>query len=106
MGGENYTMSIPISKKAKEFSEENGLEPEVNQAYINNVGEDYATADDAAEAYQGEYSSDEDFVQQLLEDTGDIPKDLPAYIYIDWERTARDIMMDYFEEEGYYFRSL
>ena len=57
------------------------------------------------EAYQGEHDSDEAFVQQLLEDTGDIPK-LPHYIHIDWERTAHDVMMDYCEAEGHYFRCL
>jgi len=58
------------------------------------------------EAYQGQYDNDEDFTQQLLENTGDMPKDLPAYIHIDWESTASDIMMDYFEIDGHYFRNL
>ncbi len=58
------------------------------------------------EAYAGEHSSDEEFTQQLLEDTGDLPKDLPAYIHIDWEATASDIMMDYSEDNHHYFRNL
>ena len=62
--------------------------------------------DEFDEAYQGEWASDEEFVQELVEDCGDIPKDLPFYIHIDWEGTARDVMMDYFEIEGHYFRSL
>lgn len=99
-------MTIPLSQKAKDMAEANGLEPEVCQAYINYVGEEYATADDCAEAYQGQYNNDEEFIQQLLEDSGEIPEDLPPYVYIDWERTARDMMTDYFEEEGYYFRNL
>jgi antirestriction protein len=57
------------------------------------------------EAYEGQYDSDEDFVQQLLEETEEGIKDLPPYIHIDWEWTAQDIMMDYCEENGYYFRS-
>jgi hypothetical protein len=36
-----------------------------------------------------------DYVQELLEDCGTIPKDLPHYVHIDWERTARDIRTDY-----------
>jgi antirestriction protein len=60
---------------------------------------------DVAEAYQGEHKSDADFVEQLLEDCGDLPK-LPHYVYIDWERTARDVMMDYCEHNGHYFRNL
>ncbi len=36
-----------------------------------------------------------DYVQELLEDCGTIPKDLPHYVHIDWESTARDIRTDY-----------
>lgn len=36
-----------------------------------------------------------DYVQEMLEDCGDIPKDLPHYIHIDWESTARDVRVDY-----------
>jgi antirestriction protein len=71
---------------------------------VNQYKKDGYGLDDMDEAYQGEYKNDEDFVQQLLEDCGDMPKDLPAYIHIDWESTARDIMMDYFEIDGHYFR--
>jgi antirestriction protein len=61
---------------------------------------------DIEEAYHGKFNNDEEFVQQLVEDIGDIPKDLPGYIHINWERTARDVMMDYSESNGYYFRNL
>lgn len=37
----------------------------------------------------------DDYVQELLEDIGDLPKDLPNYIVIDWERTGANIQMDY-----------
>lgn len=36
-----------------------------------------------------------DYAQELCEDIGDIPKNLPPYIHIDWEATARNIQMDY-----------
>lgn len=36
-----------------------------------------------------------EYVQELLDDTGDIPKDLPHYIVIDWEATADNIQYDY-----------
>jgi antirestriction protein len=71
------------------------------QAWVD-LGHD--NFDNFDEAYQGQYGSDEDFAQELCEDCGDIPKDLPGYIHIDWERTAGDIMVDYEEENGYYFR--
>ena len=79
---------------------------EVYDAYKELVGEDYYKEDEADEAYQGEYKNDEDFTMQLLEGTGTIPKDLPPYVHIDWELTARDIMMDYMEQDGHYFRNL
>ena len=40
-----------------------------------------------------------DYVRELLEDCGDIPKDLPHYIHIDWQATARDVGMDYTSTE-------
>jgi antirestriction protein len=92
--------------KAEELAEENDLSVEINRAYIDNVGIEYADADGVQEAYQGQYDNDADFVQQLLEACGTIPKDLSPYVYIDWERTASDVMMDYFEVDGYYFRNL
>jgi antirestriction protein len=82
-----------LSKKNGEELLEACLDAEVNPA-------------DFDEAYQGEYSSDEDFVQELVESCGDIPKDLPSYICIDWQRTSRDVMMDYSESNGHYFRNL
>ena len=36
-----------------------------------------------------------DYVQELLVDCGEIPAKLPSYIHIDWEATAREVMVDY-----------
>lgn len=36
-----------------------------------------------------------DYCIDLCEDIGDVPKDLPNYIEIDWEATARNIQVDY-----------
>ncbi len=35
------------------------------------------------------------YVQELVEDCSDIPKDLPTYIEIDWQATAQNIRIDY-----------
>jgi len=59
---------------------------------------------DMQEAYQGKFDSDEEFVEDLTRSLGDIPRDLPWYIHIDWEKTAKEVMMDYFEIDGHYFR--
>jgi hypothetical protein len=67
---------------------------------------DHNDFDDFEEAYQGCYGDDEDFAQELCEDLGEVPRDFPSYIHIDWERTANDLMQDYEESNGYYFRIL
>ena len=36
-----------------------------------------------------------DYCQELCADIGDIPRDMPAYLVIDWEATARNIQQDY-----------
>ena len=36
-----------------------------------------------------------DYARELLEECGDIPRNLPHYIAIDWDATARNIRVDY-----------
>jgi len=36
-----------------------------------------------------------EYTQELLEDCGDIPKDLPDWIAIDWDKTAHNLKSDY-----------
>jgi hypothetical protein len=103
------TMTYTQAKEAiKEIGKEDLKEliERFGAALVNQYREDGYSLSDMEEAYQGEYSSDADFVQQLCEDIGDIPKDMPSYIHIDWDRTARDVMMDYHEINGHYFRQL
>ena len=49
-----------------------------------------------------------DYAREMLEDCGDVPRDLPHYIEIDWEATARNIKQDYtevsFDEVTYLIR--
>lgn len=35
------------------------------------------------------------YCRELLEDCGDIPKDLPHYVAIDWDATADNLRVDY-----------
>jgi hypothetical protein len=37
----------------------------------------------------------ESYVQQLVEDIGDMPRGFPSYIVIDWEATANNLRHDY-----------
>ena len=39
----------------------------------------------------------EEYVEELLEDIGYIPKDFPSWIEIDWEATADNVKVDYME---------
>jgi hypothetical protein len=36
-----------------------------------------------------------EYARELVSDIGDLPKEIPHYIEIDWEATARNIRMDY-----------
>ena len=58
------------------------------------------------ELYQGQHDSHEDFAYQLADDMGMVPEgnDWPTS-YIDWQRAARDLMFDYGESGGHYFRT-
>lgn len=87
---------------------EDGNIKEAIDAYIsleNNI--DYAL-DKFEEAYQGEFASDEEFAKDIANNTGSIDfKNMPWPQYcIDWEYAAQELMMDYQQENEYYFRSL
>ena len=58
------------------------------------------------ESYAGQFYGDEEFAQDLCEQLGEIPKDLPSYIHIDWESTASELMYDFCESNGHYFRNM
>ncbi len=99
-----------ISKEIYEIIEEIEdccYEEEIVEAYIhcfggaNNIQE---ILDNVNESYCGEFLSDVQFTELLLEETGDLKPELPSYIHIDWERTASDIMMDYANHNNHYFR--
>ena len=94
-----------MTEEKKEELIKSGFEEEAIDAYIKLGIEADEGVEDFEEAHQGKWIDDEEFVEDLLRGTGDLPE-LPVYIYIDWERTARDVMMDYSEQDGYYFRNL
>lgn len=75
--------------------------PSYNQ--MENLADWY---EEAEEAYSGQYDSDEDFAENLMNDCGDLPDNDFVLRYIDWTKLARDIMYDYFEEDGHYFRQM
>ena len=67
--------------------------------YAQYVGIDYATEESFKEAYQGQWESEEEFAENLAEDTMEIPEHLQYYI--DYEKIARDLFInDYFSAKG------
>ena len=70
-------------------------------AWRDYVGKDYAdldNLDDFAEAYRGEWQSEENYAETLAEDIGAVNAEATwPNNCIDWERAARDLFMD-----GYY----
>ena len=49
-----------------------------------------------------------EYAEELCKDIGDVPRDLPHYIAIDWEQTAENIRVDYSQADingnTYYYR--
>ena len=80
---------------------------EVVDSYISCIGNQendiLEILEKVEESYNGEFDSDTDFAEEILQDDGFVSQ-LPSYVYIDWERTARDIMMDYATDNNHYFR--
>ena len=62
--------------------------------------------DNIEDAYIGEYNDDDDFAHSIAEETGAINKNANWPMNcIDWEQAAKELMYDYCEDSGYYFRS-
>jgi antirestriction protein len=85
---------------------------EVYEAYAANMGtrsgndlEDIIS--EADEAYQGEYDSDEKFAQEMADQLGSVDHNASWPMNcIDWEFAAKELMYDYFESNGHYFRNI
>lgn len=103
--GECY-LSNQIFEIADQIND-SGYDIEIFEACLDCLGKmDFSSLlDHINNNYFGQYNNDTDFVQELLGQSGDIPANIPSYICIDWETTARNIMFDYYESDGYYFRS-
>ena len=99
----NITPEIKELIDAK--ADERDIPASVVEDYINETSDDDLS--DFDEAYQGEYPDDEDFARDTADQLGSIDKNAawPTYC-IDWEYAARELMMDYFEIDGHYFRNL
>ncbi|WP_160136265.1 antirestriction protein ArdA [Chryseobacterium sp. c4a] len=101
--GESF-LSPEIYDIAEQINESE-YDIEVFEAVLSNfLDMDFQSAYEYANNfYYGEFANDIEFVEYLYEN--DIPFNLPSFVVIDWEATARNIMYDYFESNGHYFRS-
>jgi antirestriction protein len=86
-------------------------EDDAVKAYFDLVGGD--TFDDAQEfldqfeeAFQGAFTDDEAFARDMAENVGYVHAEGWPGNCIDWELAARELMYDYNEQDGYYFRAL
>jgi len=58
-----------------------------------------------SDAYYGQYRNDEDFAYDYAEQAGLIPDNVWPSNCIDWNQAARELMLDFVEQDGYYFYS-
>lgn len=63
-------------------------------------------AGDIDEAYSGTFKDDAEFAEDMAEQVGAIDRDAKWPMNcIDWEHAARELMMDYSDHNGHYFRN-
>ena len=81
-----------------------GPDDDAKIAYMECFGE--WNGNDFDERYSGQFDSDAEFAQDMAEQCGDIQQEIRwPYTCIDWEHAARELMYDYCDHNGYYFRN-
>lgn len=82
-----------LVEELDDWDTDNGDELKVLEA-VNEEGES-ATSDwsDGATMVRESYWSE--YVKQLVDDLGDLPRNMPSYIVIDWDATAENLEGDY-----------
>lgn len=118
------TLCDNIEEEQEEYNEEN--RPKTEEEKLAQMMEEYGIDEDNADAckaylectgaedlrdfeesYSGEFSSDEEFAQDMAENIGAIDRNASwPNNCIDWEHAASELMYDYSEQDGYYFRNL
>ena len=63
-------------------------EREAWEAYVSNVGAEYADGDGFRDAFAGEYHSVAEYVEEVVTECNEIPSFLEYYV--DWVSMARD----------------
>ena len=71
---------------------------DVVEAFLENF--DIESVSSCRDAYMGSYESGAEFAQQIAEDCGDVPRDMPSWIEIDWKASWDNLDYDYVECSG------
>jgi antirestriction protein len=109
--------NLPESLYSESFSKDNiesiyklidfinyNSEAEAVLAYLEIIGDLDEVLKNFDEAYQGSHRSNKEFSMDFFENIYDIPDGL--FPYIDWEMVCNNLMEDFDEMNGYYFRKL
>ena len=77
---------------------------DVVSAFLNVF--DIESVSSCRDAYQGRFDSGAEFAQNLAEDHGDVPRDMPSWIEIDWKASWDNLDYDFVEcSDGHIFSS-
>lgn len=103
----NSTDETTLDAMIEKLDERGDLDREAFRAYAELIGVEYVTLEGFEEAYAGYWRSPEEFAENMADSIGAIDANLGwPYSCIDWTHAARELMFDYMEESGYYFRQL
>ena len=70
----------------------------VVEAFLENF--DIDCVSNCRDAYQGRFDSGAEFAQNIAEEFGDVPRDMPSWIEIDWKASWDNLDYDYTEGSG------
>ena len=75
---------------------------DVVEAFLENFDIDCVSS--CRDAYMGRYESGAEFAQNIAEDCGDVPRNMPSWIEIDWKASWDNLDYDYVEcSDGHIF---
>jgi len=74
-----------LSDALWDWLEMDNYDQELVARYQDAIGDADATLEDAKDAFRGTAESYADFAENYAEEFGDVPKDFPSWIVIDWE---------------------
>ncbi len=97
-------------EQIKEMATASNYDADVVRAYLS-LGITASTepdeiAEEIQEAYSGQHESDEAFARDMADQLGTVIPDTWPLNCIDWEYAARELMHDYSDQDGHYFRNI